>query len=183
MSKLLGIVNPHKPASDPYDYWLWRAGENPHPIRCAYEELAIEKTMFEGNILFRILGRATPLTPDGVYLRMAFNADHDPTVLTDPPLASQPELNARPNGHDAAPLTLTPVGPVASEGVVLTSAAGAPSAQPGYSERPTVASPQPMEGETKAQWMRRKASALRWQANQIEAAATQIEALEAQGLI
>lgn len=176
MSKLLGIVNPHKDPTDPYDYWLWRAAEGVHPIRCDYEQLSIEKTQWEGNIRFRILGPGTPQTRDGVYLIMAFNPDHDPTVVTDAAVQpAQPELNARVNGTTAP--VIVPVGPVASEGQVMATKA------PFDPQRQTVATAERLDGETKAQWMRRKASALRWQANQIEEAAERIEALEAQGLI
>lgn len=127
------------------------------------ERLNIERWPIDGNIQIRILGPATPRVPDGVFLKIQFNPDLNPTVLTTNEMAP-PDLSPREE-H----LAYIPESPLS------------------YAEAPVqtinVSTPERLTGETQAQAIRRKAINLRWQAAQLEELAQKMEALEAQGLL
>lgn len=159
MSKLLGIINPNADPNDQFARWLWRATEIPWEA----EQLTIEQMDVEsGNVQFRILGPHTPRYPDGVFLKLQINKDLNP------------QTSISTSGSEPPPAPAVPA-PNESGGVVTPTEAPVTELNIATTDR--------LDGETKAQAVRRKAIALRWQASQLEKLSQDMEALEAQGLI
>lgn len=156
MSRLLGIVNSKADPADHFAYWLWRSD-----VPWDAEQITVEQSAVDGNTQFRIMGPATPKNPDGIFLRMHIN----------------PQLNPEPlytaDRDAAAPAHSAPVVQMTAEAPPITAV------EPSI----TVASTDPLPGESKAQHIRRKAIALRWQASKLEKLAQDMEEMEAQGLI
>jgi hypothetical protein len=159
VSKLLGIVNPAADPSDQFNYWLWRATEIPWD----YEQLNVEQMPVEaGNVQFRVIGPHTPRYPDGVFLKLQINSELHPQIMVSTQGGEAPPAQAIAISTEIAPVIPQLDAPVKELNVATT-------------ER--------LEGETKAQAVRRKAIALRWQAAKLEKLAEDMEVLEAQGLI
>ena len=177
MSKLLGIINPNADPNDYHARWLWRSD-----IPWEAEQLNIEQMEVEdGNIQFRVLGPHTPKVPDGVFLKLQVNKDLNPQIAVSGPGTVEVKDEKWTTSVLLTDATPPPIAAPNPGGTLETNEPVSSVEAPVMEVN--VASPQRLEGETKAQGIRRKAIALRWQASKLDKLAEDMEALEAQWLI